>query len=200
MCPGPGEQSRGGPLRARWSTAPRGERGGGSISTYMSWVNCKVYFFLSWGEEGLLAAGRGADGGARCQVAKCLSTSKKPETSGARRHRASCQLRHVATRRPLPKGALVGGTQYFFPNSLNICSLFSPKLKRAEWPRVVPDKRRHCKPSLPPHPPQKTPSWSRTSAGNRRDSRTKPEPPSKDLDTAALRTAGVQKPDKVFVF
>lgn len=98
----------------------------------MSWVNCKVYLFLPLGEEGRLAAGRGADGGTWCQVAKCLSTSKKPETSGARRHRASCQLRHVATRRPLPKGALVGGTQYFFPNSLNICSLFSPKLKRAE--------------------------------------------------------------------
>lgn len=130
-----GERSRFGlrPQRAKRRTTPEFSF---LISSYMSRVNCKLYWFLPLGEEGRSAAGSGADGGARCQVAKCLSTSKKPETSRARRHRASCQLRHVATRRSLPKGALVGGTQYFFPNSLNICSLFSPKLKRAEWPRV----------------------------------------------------------------
>lgn len=166
----------------------------------MSWVKSKVYLFLPLGEEGRLPAGRRADGGARCQVAKCLSTSKKPETSGARRHRVSCQLRHVATRRPLPKGALVGGTQYFFPNSLNICSLFSPKLKRAEWPRAGSRTKGETwtSPSpLHPKPPQKKPKQNKKKhfAGHApmrktAETRAKPEPPSKDLQSATSRTVG----------
>lgn len=62
---------------------------------------------------------------ARCQVAKCLSTSKARDQYSPPPSPAPVPAAPRGSQAAPAKVALVGGTQYFFPNSLSICSLFS---------------------------------------------------------------------------
>ena len=91
----------------------------------------KLFFFFLWiffylfSEEGRRLAEDLIAELARCQVAKCLSTSKARDQYSPPPSPAPVPAAPRGSQAAPAKVALVGGTQYFFPNSLSICSLFS---------------------------------------------------------------------------
>lgn len=102
---------------------PGGRRGGGESRVFGLSFSGSLSSTEVLAKRG--AAGRGLEKrDAWCQVAKCLSTSKARDQRSPPSPAPVPAAPRVSQAAPA-KVALVGGTRYFFPNSLSICSLLS---------------------------------------------------------------------------